>query len=181
MRLSAAIADLLQAQRGHLFAWVPVFLGAGIGAYFNLKSEPGWAVYASFAAVSMLLAWFAMQRRPLAFLWWAPAFAAAGLCLAGARANWVAGPVLDFRYYGPVEGRVVSVDRSPTDALRLTLDQVRLDRVSPAKTPVRVRISLKGQDTVPPPGAIVMTTAHLLPPQGPAGAGRVRLPPPCLV
>lgn len=171
MRLSAAIADLLQAQRGHLFPWVPVFLGAGIGAYFNLKSEPGWAVYASFAAVSMLLAWFAMQRRPLAFLWWAPAFAAAGLCLAGARANWVAGPVLDFRYYGPVEGRVVSVDRSPTDALRLTLDQVRLDRVSPAKTPVRVRISLKGQDTVPPPGAIVMTTAHLLPPQGPAEPG----------
>ncbi|MFY0311053.1 ComEC/Rec2 family competence protein [Leisingera sp. D0M16] len=171
MRLSAAISDLLQAQRGHLFPWVPVFLGAGIGAYFSLKSEPGWAVYAGLAAVSLLLACVAVQRRSLAFLCWAPAFAAAGLCLAGARANWVAAPVLDFRYYGPVEGRVVSVDRSPTDALRLTLDQVLLDRVPPAKTPARVRISLKGQDAVPPPGALVMTTAHLLPPQGPAEPG----------
>ena len=171
MRLSAAIADLLQAQRGHLFPWVPVFLGAGIGAYFSLKSEPGWAVYAGLAAVSLLLAWGAVQRRPLAFLCWAPAFAAAGLCLAGARAHWVAAPVLDFRYYGPVEGRVVSVDRSPTDALRLTLDQVRLDRVPAVKTPARVRISLKGPEQVPPPGALVMTTAHLLPPQGPAEPG----------
>ncbi|UWQ60171.1 ComEC family competence protein [Leisingera caerulea] len=171
MRLSAAIADLLQAQRGHLFPWIPVFLGAGIGAYFSLKSEPGWAVYAGLAAVSLLLAWGAVQRRPLAFLCWAPAFAAAGLCLAGARAHWVAAPVLDFRYYGPVEGRVVSVDRSPTDALRLTLDQVRLDRVPAVKTPARVRISLKGPEQVPPPGALVMTTAHLLPPQGPAEPG----------
>ncbi|UWQ26441.1 ComEC family competence protein [Leisingera aquaemixtae] len=171
MRLSAAITDLLQAQRGHLFPWIPVFLGTGIGAYFSLKSEPGWAVYAGLAAAGLLLALLAVQRRPLAFLCWAPAFAAAGLCLAGARAHWVAAPVLEFRYYGPVEGRVVSVDRSPTDALRMTLGQVRLDRVPAAKTPARVRISLTGQDAVPPPGALVMTTAHLLPPQGPAEPG----------
>ncbi|WP_264213662.1 ComEC/Rec2 family competence protein [Leisingera thetidis] len=171
MRLSAAITDQLQAQRGHLFPWTPVFLGTGIGAYFSLKSEPGMTVIAAFAVLSVVLACCAVRPRPLAFLCWAPAFAAAGLSLAGVRAHLVAAPVLDFRYYGPVEGRVVAVDRSPTDALRLTLDQVRLDRVSPRKTPVRVRISLKGQEQVPPPGARVMTTAHLLPPQGPAEPG----------
>ncbi|WP_323778014.1 ComEC/Rec2 family competence protein [Leisingera sp.] len=171
MRLSAAIADLLQAQRGYLFPWTPVFLGAGIGAYFSLKTEPGAAVFSALALCALLMAAGAVGRRPLAFLLWGPALAAAGLCLAGARAHLVSAPVLDFRYYGAVEGRVAGVDRSPTDALRLTLDQVRLDRVAPADTPARVRISLKAQAQVPPPGARVMTTAHLLPPQGPAEPG----------
>jgi ribosome-associated protein len=32
--------------------------------------------------------------------------------------------MVDFRYYGPVQGRVVQVDRSGSDALRITLDGV---------------------------------------------------------
>jgi hypothetical protein len=79
----------------------------------------------------------------------------------------VAGPVLDFRYYGPVEGRIVGIDRSASDALRLTLDRVRLDDVAPERTPRRVRVSLHGDQRwlVPEPGARVMMTAHLGPPQ----------------
>ncbi|MEW2914394.1 ComEC/Rec2 family competence protein [Leisingera sp. JC11] len=171
MRLGTAISDVLHAQRGNLFLWVPVLLGAGIGIYFSLKSEPGGAVIAGLASLSLMFGVCALLRRPLAFLCWVPALLASGLCLAYARAHWVSAPVLDFRYYGPVAGRVVSVDRSPTDALRLTLDQVRLDRVAPSDTPARVRISLKGQTDLPPPGARVMTTAHLLPPQGPVEPG----------
>ncbi|MCB4454073.1 ComEC/Rec2 family competence protein [Leisingera sp. McT4-56] len=171
MRLGTAISDVLQAQRGSLFPWVPVFLGAGIGAYFSLKAEPNAAAVAGLGCVSLLFCAGALLRRPLAFLLWTPALLAAGICLAYARTHLVAAPVLDFRYYGPVEGRVAAVDRSPTDALRLTLDQVRLDRVPPLNTPARVRVSLKGQTDIPPPGARVMTTAHLLPPQGPAEPG----------
>lgn len=171
MRLGTAISDILHAQRGSLFPWVPVLLGAGIGGYFSLKSEPSGAVIAGLAALSLLSGACAVQQRPLAFLCWAPALVAAGLCLAYARTHRVSAPVLDFRFYGPVEGRVIALDRSPTDALRLTLDQVRLGRVAQEDTPARVRISLKGQAVIPPPGARVMTTAHLLPPQGPAEPG----------
>ena len=171
MRFFAAITDALHAQRGHLFPWIPVFLGAGIVGYFALRSEPSVLHFASLAAAAVGFSCLGAQRRPFAFLFWAPAFAAAGFCLAGARAHWVSAPVLDFRYYGPVEGRVVFIDRSPTNALRLTLDQVRLDRVMENRTPRRVRISLKDEGAVPPPGAFVMTTAHLLPPQGPVEPG----------
>lgn len=167
MRPSAAIADLLHAQRGHLFPWNPVFLGLGIAIYFHLRFEISAAGYSGLALAAVLLAVAAMRRQALAILLWAPALMAAGVCLAGARAHLVAAPVLDFRYYGPVEGRVAAVDRSPTDALRLTLDQLRLARVAPERTPARVRISLKGGEDVPSPGSRVMTTAHLLPPQGP--------------
>ena len=63
---------------------------------------------------------------------------------AGARVHLVAAPMLDFRYYGPVQGRIVDVDRSQSDALRLTLDRVVLDHVAPDRTPLRVRVSLHG-------------------------------------
>ena len=99
---------------------------------------------------------------------------ALGFVLAGWRAHAVAGPVLDWRYYGPVEGRIVGMDRSASDAVRLTLDHVKLDRVAPGDTPTRVRISLHGDAALgvaPEPGLRVMTTAHLGPPGGPVEPG----------
>ncbi|WP_424979836.1 ComEC/Rec2 family competence protein [Leisingera sp. S232] len=171
MRLWTAFSEVLHTQRGSFFCWVPVFLGAGIAVYFHLKFEPGPAFVAGLAGAALFLAAGAVQRLPMAFLLWIPALIAGGFCLASARTHLIAAPVLDFRYYGPVEGRVAAVDRSSTGALRLTLDQVRLDRVSPEKTPFRVRLSLKAQENAPLPGTWVMTTAHLLPPQGPVEPG----------
>ncbi|MFW8636421.1 ComEC/Rec2 family competence protein [Cribrihabitans pelagius] len=171
MRQSAAIVDILQRQRGYLLPWVPVWLGAGTGLYFSLKIEPGAAEFAAAAVVFILCSGVALCDRALAFLAWAPALLAAGFCLGGARAHLVAAPALDFRYYGPVEGRVVALDRSQTGALRMTLDQVRLGDLPPRRTPARVRISLMAPDRQPAPGARVMTTSHLLPPQGPAEPG----------
>ncbi|MBD0864353.1 MAG: ComEC/Rec2 family competence protein [Rhodobacteraceae bacterium] len=161
-------------QCGHLFPWVPVCLALGIGVYFLLLFEPLLWVYALCGALAAVLAGYAAVRQSL----WSPlpiavALVLAGFCLAGGRAHLVAGPVLDWRYYGPVEGRVVAIDRSTSDALRITLDQVRLTRVAPDDTPHRVRLSLHG-DAVGmsiPPGARVMTTGHLSPPQGPAEPG----------
>jgi competence protein ComEC len=50
--------------------------------------------------------------------------------VAGLRTASVAEPVLAFRYYGPVEGRIVGIDRSQSDKPRLTLDRVVLRDVS---------------------------------------------------
>ena len=52
-----------------------------------------------------------------------------GLVLAALRAHLVAAPVLPFRYYGPIEGRIV---------------ERRLPRVSPLAVPVLLEI---GSDT----------------------------------
>lgn len=97
-----------------------------------------------------------------------------GFVLASACANALDHPILSFRYYGPIEGRIIGIDRSASDAVRLTLDNVRLDRVSPDRTPSRVRISLHGDSMLgitPKPGLRVMTTGHLSPPSGPVEPG----------
>ncbi len=175
----ARIAEVIERgwllQRGALFPWVPVLLACGIGGYFALPDEPPGAVLASCGALAAAVLALALWRGrewsgPLGC---ALAVLLAGVAIAGMRTHLVAGPVLGFRYYGPVEGRIVAIDRSASDALRLTLDRVTLSRVDPDRVPVRVRVSLHGvadaEDVVP--GLRVMTTAHLAPPAGPVEPG----------
>ena len=176
--LSRAILPALnavqQAQRGALMPWSAVALAFGVAIYFALPAEPGAGAYGAALGVVVLGLGIGLWRREaLAPLGLALALAATGMIAAGIRAHSVAGPVLDFRYYGPVEGRVVGIDRSASDALRLTLDQVRLDDVAPERTPLRVRVALHGDQRWldPEPGARVMMTAHLGPPSGPAEPG----------
>lgn len=169
------LSDILLAQRGALFEWSPVCLAAGIGTYFMLRFEPDTGLFVC-AALLAGLALLSVRYLGEAFgpLAVGIALGVAGFLLAAHRAHDVAGPVIGWRYYGPIEGRVVDVDRSASDALRLTLDRVVLERVGAEETPIRIRISLHGDQSLsiaPQPGMRVMTTGHLSPPGGPVEPG----------
>jgi competence protein ComEC len=161
-----ALADM----QGHLFPWLAVFVGIGIAIWFALPWEPQMPFYLATAMLALAAGAAALRGpetwRPLA----AAGFALAiGIIAAGWRAHDIRAPMLEFRYYGPIEGRLVEVDRSQSDALRLTLDQVVLSDVAPARTPVRVRISLQGDAvplTPPIPGQRLILTGHLAAPEG---------------
>ncbi|WP_240602760.1 ComEC/Rec2 family competence protein [Paracoccus endophyticus] len=177
--------------RAGLLVWAPVLLAVGIGAWFTLPVEPRAPAYAAVAvaAVAALLLARGLARRAargrmdpdradrlrLAAL--GAALVLGGTLVAGARAHHVAAPVLDFRYYGPIEGRVVAIDRSARDRMRITLDRVVLRDTPPGRTPARVRLSLTDPQTLtdpqalPDPGARIMLTGHLGPPPGPAEPG----------
>lgn len=165
---------------GAAFAALPVFVALGIGLYFTPLQEPGLRAYglAGLALLTGLALRFVLPRfwpatafwaRPGAFL----AAAALGFLAAGLRAERQEAPMLDRPYYGAFEGRVVEIDRSQSDALRLTLDQVALEDLPPAETPLRIRISLHSK--TPPrafsPGERVMGTAFLAAPEGPVEPG----------
>lgn len=174
LRLLLAPLDWLQSGRGVLFPWAAVLMGVGVGLWFAQDHEPAAGSY-SIAVLLVVLGLATGWRgpdlaRPLAF---GLAALAAGWLAAGIRAHSVAAPVLSFRYYGPVEGRIVHIDRSQSDKLRLTLDRVILREVSPDRTPLRVRVSLQGnQDWLEPaPGQVVILTASLAAPEGPVEPG----------
>lgn len=166
--------DALEAARGQLLPFAAVALGLGIGLWFALPFEPGRAAYLGAAALALALAaaW-GLGPGPLRPLAAFGAMLAVGFVAAGLRAHLVAAPMLEFRYHGPVEGRVVEIDRSATDALRITLDQVVLEDLEPARTPARVRVSLQGDWALhqPQPGETVILTAHLAAPDGPVEPG----------
>lgn len=166
----SGLERLLQSQRGDLFPWVPVLFGCGILGFFSLKHDPTQTELCLIAASAALACVVLAIRRGhglSAFAAMAVFVGVAGFGAAQLRASLVAAPVLEFRLYGAVEGRVVGTDRSVRDRLRVTLDQLRIDRLAPQDTPARVRISLADGVSAPAIGARVMTTAHLMPPQGP--------------
>ncbi len=173
MAESQTRAGIFDRQRDHLFPWVPVALATGVGLYFASPSEPT-LVHWTLLALSILIclvAWIGPARQwPLII---ALGLVLLGTALAGLRAHSVAEPVLGFRYYGPIEGRIVGIDRSASDKVRLTLDQVVLERMDPARTPTRVRVSLHGQQGYiePEPGLRVILTGHLSAPNGPVEPG----------
>ncbi len=171
-RVLRTINAVQQGQRGALMPWAAVMMGVGVAIYFALPVEPGLVVYGTACAVGVLgLAMLLWRREVLGPLGIALALCALGLGLAGARAHMVAGPVIDFRYYGAIEGRIVAIDRSASDALRLTLDRVRLDDVR--NTPRRVRVALHADEEFiePLPGAVIILTGHLSGPGGPTEPG----------
>lgn len=175
MGLGQWLAQMMREQRGHLLCWVPVCMAFGVGLYFALRFEPSvpWLVAAGGTAVGLMLLgiWAHDAVAPLLV---ALALVLVGFDLAAWRAHGLAAPVLGWRYYGMIEGRIIAIDRSQSDALRLTLDRVVLDRISPGRTPERVRVSLHGDQkagVTPEPGLRVRTTGHLSPPSGPVEPG----------
>ena len=153
-------------------------MALGIGLWFTLPSQPGVSAYtlALLALIAGLALWQVRADHPramtLRLLGFAAIFMALGFGLCGLRAWRVEAPVLAFRYYGAIEGRVIEVDRSARDRIRLTLDQPRLERMSPDRMPRKLRISLPdGVTEAPPPGTRVMLTGHLGPPPGPSEPG----------
>ena len=174
MSLIRDMQSALSAELGQGFLFAPVVFGMGILLFFQMGAEPRAAlVWASFLVGCLSLGLVFRGPEILRPVFWLTALVAFGFAAAAWRSTQVAAPVLNWRYYGPVEGRVIGLDRSASGALRVTLDRVTLARMSPRETPARVRISLYGSDAEqrPSAGARVMTTAHLSLPSGPAEPG----------
>ena len=174
MRIFAKISASIDAQRGYLFPWAPVLLGLGIGLYFTLPSEPSEAAVLGITGLALALVAVGRLLPPLPRVGTtALVLILLGVTLASVRAHSVAEPRLSFRYYGPVEGRIIVIDRSQSDAVRLTLDRVVLANIPPERTPTTVRVSLHGQQGyfAPAAGQLIILTGHLSPPGGPVEPG----------
>jgi competence protein ComEC len=128
-----------------LFGWVPVCLGIGIGVYFAIGEELD-IIQSATLGLGCLCVLLLSRLGPAAISSLLIGLVLIGVGFSRAKTSTTIkeAPVLGLRYYGPVEGRIVNIDRSGSDAVRLTLDRVNLDWMSPAKTPARVRVSLHG-------------------------------------
>jgi len=174
VRALAKLQDIAEAQRGTMLLWAPIYFAVGIGVYFSLTVEPTRLVYAVLGlstAVAILAA--VRNRGVMRGILIVLSLVALGFVDSGLSATLKSAPVLGWRYYGPVQGHIVAIDRSSSDHVRITLDSVHLYRHEAAQTPKRVRITLHYARayTVPVAGAQVVITANLGPPSGPVEPG----------
>ncbi|MEO3430072.1 ComEC/Rec2 family competence protein [Pelagibius sp. CAU 1746] len=163
--------DNLLAERGRWPLWVPVLLGAGIGAYFWSPSEPpAWLGPA--AVLTFLLTAWSLRRAPgltLALL--ALLAVAAGFALAQLRTQLVAAPVLE-RAWGPAELTAEVLASEPrTRGFRLHLRPLAMQGLAEDALPARLRVTVAGMAAAPLPGSRLRLRASLRPPSPPALPG----------
>jgi competence protein ComEC len=169
-----AAAAAIEAQRPHFVLWLPVFFGTGIGIYFALPVEPGWPALAVLVtAAALCLATATRTGLAARMLLVLAACLAAGVVAGSLRASAVAAPVLAHTMTVAVEGRIVGIDRSSSDRLRVTLSDVVLHGVEPEATPAQVRVSVHESTPVEAivPGMRIIGQARLSPPSAPSEPG----------
>jgi len=172
--IASWLFDNLASERGRWALWLPVFMGAGIGAYFWLTFEPPfWIAPAGLAAGAAACA--AIGRVPRFGAWLVPAMAVAivffGFGLAQLQTWLVAAPVIEHRL-GPVEitGKLIAVDPLP-EGTRLVIAPSTIERLSADRMPIRIRVRLRHGAPDLIPGEWLTLRAVLMPPPGPAMPG----------
>lgn len=166
-----ALARTFADERDRWALWLPVCLGAGIAAYFSFDREPAiWIGPLGIAACCVV--GLAGRRRTV---WLIPAIAlgvaALGLGLAQLRAASVAEPILEKRI-GPVEiaGRLIANERRDKRR-RILLDRLTIARLTPERTPARIRVTVRAMPGDARPGDRVTVRAIVAPPPAPAAPG----------
>jgi competence protein ComEC len=168
-RLTVAFATWVAAERGRFVLFLPVFMAAGVIAYFGRLTEPPlWpALATSFVALAAASVARAHPIARAALL--SLAFAAAGFASAGL-ATWRA-PPWQAVPRGAVEitGRVAQLELLP-EGSRVTIASPAFDGAAPLARQVRVR--LRATDTTPlTPGDTIRLRALLRPPAPPSYPG----------
>ncbi len=165
--LTTRLEALAVAEQGRLVLWLPVFMGAGVLLYFDLRVEPpAWAGLV-LAVAAALAAWLARGWTRAALL-----------PLAAAAAGFAAGQVATLRAL-PVEalpqraviltGQVAGVEILP-EGRRVTVQAAHLSDGPTLRRRIRVRLRANDQ-AVLGTGDTVRVRALLRPPSGPAYPG----------
>lgn len=170
-------ANDLEADRERWILWLPVAFGGGIGTYFALPHEP--PLWVGGAVLSLLLALTAAAWRfgpAILVLLFGLVAAVGGFTAAQVRTDLVAAPVLA-KQLGPVTvtGRVQEVE-DKASALRITVAPVSVERLSPARVPARVRVTVRSGGLEPEAGQMVRLRAVLMPPPAPSAPGAFDFP-----
>ncbi|GAA0728809.1 ComEC/Rec2 family competence protein [Sphingomonas japonica] len=170
-----AIERWLEAERDQLPLWIPVFLGAGVAAWFVLPDAVRWAGFIALA-LAIAGAGAATMRGGRA----GPAVAIAGLAMAlgcalvWGRAERVAAPVLSRPAVVAFTGRVERIEAlSARELVRVRLRVQQVDGEVEGGLPPVVRVNIAERD-VPDGlarGAILRLRARLMPPAPPAVPG----------
>ncbi|GAB6053990.1 ComEC/Rec2 family competence protein [Magnetospira thiophila] len=151
--------------------WLPVLLGVGIAVYFSLRHEPPWWLGLALLLPLILVTRLLWERQGGRIAGLILLTLALGFAVAQARTSLVAATVLEQRH-GPatVAGRVLQVEALPKE-VRVTLERLRINRLSADRTPEKVRIRLRGTQPDLAPGDWIQVPAMLLPPPPPTLPG----------
>jgi len=153
--------------------WLPVAFGAGVGIYFSVPSEPNRSLTLALLcwSAAAVLGGFVFSRTFPRVCCIGCAALLLGFCVAKARSDWVAAPVL-LKRLGPMEldGRVETAQLHGR-GVRAVIAPSFIDGLRREALPRRVRVSVRRNGERLSPGAVVRLDAVLMPPPPPSAPG----------
>ena len=112
-RLYTCLNDTLTEQRQHAFYWMPVFMGCGISLYLLLPGEPRIDHLLVMCGVCAGAARFLKSENIFLSLCAFIIFCISlGVLVSAFRTHRVEAPILGWRFYGEIEGRMIKIDKA---------------------------------------------------------------------
>ncbi|MFN3890545.1 MAG: ComEC/Rec2 family competence protein [Beijerinckiaceae bacterium] len=164
VRAALAHEVAIEAQARRPFLWLPVFFGAGAVLYFAAEREPPlWPALIA-CMVFALAAVRARRTERMATMRFAlaAAFMFAGFAAGAVQTRMAAAPVIDRQIVARATGYVESIDARGEGA-RLLVRVGSIAGLTPAQTPERIRVNMRGRPDFES-GATIAATMRLLPP-----------------
>ncbi len=162
--------DQLYVQKDHIFLWIPVFFGLGIGGYFLLPFEPPIAL--ALLVWGLALSIHVLIGGPCRFVSLAVFLVASGFLASCLRTSSVYTPILDKKInIVDVVGQVVSIEpMEDGSGSRIILSDLGIEKLSSEDTPRKIRLRLRADDGVQV-GQRIKVLASLTPPSAPLVPG----------
>ena len=171
MRLREALVEAFVSQRAEWFLWIPVFMGAGIIAYFTLPFEPGWILIAPLILCALTGGYFLWRQHILRGFILFLMCASVGFSVAKLRTAHVYTPILQKELkFADVIGRVNAVEVLSAGGMRVILEELQIEDIEPEHTPRKIRVKSKKAQHLRA-GMRVKVLAGLNPPSPPVMPG----------
>ncbi|WP_380221285.1 ComEC/Rec2 family competence protein [Insolitispirillum peregrinum] len=159
------------ADQARFALWLAPCWGTGVAGYFFLPIEPpAWVGGVLVGGLALICGWAWHEKTRWLWLWLPLLMVAGGLVSGQVRTALVAAPVLDkplpsLEIYGVVAGM-----EQYRGQWRMTLESVRIPRLAPERTPIRIRLTVRTLADARV-GSLVRILARLSPPSQPTVPG----------
>ena len=152
----------LQAEEQRINLCLPVMFALGIIFYFALPFEPKIWLFLCFFILSIIGFLFFRSKNNLALIFLLSLFFFGGVCRIIIQTNLTQSPFIHKRYsFVATQGKVEKVEWRHS-GIRLTLTDLKLNKIPQEDYPVRIRVSVNGQDVIPTIGDTVSLKTTLL-------------------
>ncbi|WP_309645039.1 ComEC/Rec2 family competence protein, partial [Phenylobacterium sp.] len=173
-RIATWLGEQARAQTDRWTLWTPVAFGVGAAIYLALPREPlalvAWLALALAAALTAAVR--RSPRRAVSAFLVLLAFGSAGFACGKLRTQAVRAPIMPAETgVVTLEGFVVDVASPGQGGPRILVAPIRVSRLEPHATPIRVRMTLADDDILPAPGAAIRLRGMLNAPPPPASPG----------
>jgi competence protein ComEC len=151
--------------------WLPVFLGAGIIAYFQLPNEPSIWIAPFFLLCSLMLLFLFRKTNWGYFVFILPSFFLMGIILSQVRTQIIASPMIERELpITTIYGTIKSFEKT-SKGIKAVLTNLDIESFSLEKIPYNLRFSARDKNLILRPGDRIRARAFLKPPLGPAFEG----------